>query len=326
MAKVKNRKSNKISISQLDKISDPIKTLIMAIIMLVILVPVMLLVFNIFDNHKSGSKVEFDTDKIWEEAFRGVEESRVGIIFDTISTSEQQYDKLRLACNEIVDNESNKSDISVDVDVIVNEPIYIDNNSGNILKNNIEKTDSLVETGPIYFNDMLMIRYINEHGDMRVIASAFEDSEKTKTIVLNQSDIADSKHVQRYSDTTSSLENVEDTDQNNSNTISEKEYIGEISNCISEMLSPKYSIQDYINTTTKYFTTDGKDSVISGKNSLELNNSDSIDLIYSAAGKSDTSRNIKDRIYLQYSINNDKLINIVVKLNHNLKIFDIDII
>lgn len=323
---VKRVKKKRVT-SQLDNLSDPIKTVMMAILMLIIVVPIGIIAINAVYRLNNPVKVlskEEQIDAIWEEAFRAVESNRVGIIFDTIETTEEQYGLLRTKCNEEIENDNQKADLTVDVNVPISEPTYVDN-SVDIANGSREYTKrQLVETGPIYFNDMLMVRYINSDGIMRVVSAAFSNEEKTSIEILEQSDISDSEYSPKYSQ-----EQEEQSNTEPSNTLSEKHYVNEIVSCIEEMLTPGTSISDYIDTVTSYFTVEGKTSVESGRDFLKLNDGSQVNRVYWVAGKSDTSKTIKDRIYVQYLIKSngqEKLVNIVVKLNQNLRIFDIDIL
>lgn len=325
---VKRVKKKRVT-SQLDNLSDPIKTVMMAILMLVMVVPIGIIAINSVYRLNNPVKVlseEEQINAVWEEAFRAIESNRVGIIFDTIETTEEQYSLLRAKCNEEIESDNQKADLTVDVNVPISEPTYVDN-SADIANGSREDTKrQLVETGPIYFNDMLMVRYINSDGIMRVVSAAFSNEEKTSIEILEQSDISDSEYSPKYSQ---EQEQDEQANTEPSNTLSEKSYVSEIVSCIEEMLTPGTSISDYIDTVTSYFTVEGKTSVESGRDFLKLNESSQVNRVYWVAGKSDTSKTIKDRIYVQYLIKSngqEKLVNIVVKLNQNLRIFDIDIL
>lgn len=322
---VKRVKKKRVT-SQLDNLSDPIKTVMMAILMLIIVVPIGIIAINSVYRLNNPVKVlseEEQINAVWEEAFRAVESNRVGIIFDTIETTEEQYSLLRAKCNKETESDNQKADLTVDVDVPISEPTYVDNSIDTTSGNREYTKRQLVETGPIYFNDMLMVRYINSDGIMRVVSAAFSNEEKTSIEILEQSDISDSKYSPKYS------QEQEQANTEPSNTLSEKSYVSEIVSCIEEMLTPGTSISDYIDTVTSYFTVEGKTSVESGRDFLKLNESSQVNRVYWVAGKSDTSKTIKDRIYVQYLIKSngqEKLVNIVVKLNQNLRIFDIDIL
>lgn len=348
---------------------------------------------------------------VWAQAFRDVESSRVGIVFNGMSTTEDEYGKLRLACNKYIEelNRATDLDTSVNVDIKVNENTFVDNetnksvtgtdnkdekekasgeSSNTAQKNqlhlgnteNIQQIEvkgdmkipdleywlkyasrksnlsqySLVETGPVYFDNMVMIRYINSNGDLSVITGAYS-FDKSNIVVLKQNEIegfytdtylnlgdmnkinltnSDNSDTTSTTDTTDKL-NTNSSEQTadivNDNTMSEEEYLKEVSECISKLLLARNNLDEKsaMSNALMYFTSDGKESVLSSRSIISIEDDTEISLLFGLCGKSNTSKNIKDRIYLQYEVRNGddtSKVNIIVKLNSNLRIFDIDII
>ena len=80
-----------------------------------------------------------------------------------------------------------------------------------------------------------------------------------------------------------------------------------------------------------YFTVEGKDTLEIVKNTLNIQSDYNLDLLLSLIGKSNLDKELKDRIYMQFkivsnSLGIDETINIVARLNSNLKVFDVDIL
>lgn len=278
------------------------------------------------------------SEDIWEQEFKRVEENRVGIVFNAVTTTEDEYNILRAECNNYIENSEDNIDLdaNIDVDITVNEDTFVDkNNNGQLYifdipkrleskRDNNDKQYGMVETGPIYFDGLLMIRYINDFGELKIVCSAFNDDTNTKAISFNQSDITEYYKI-------ATIPDQEENEELKSKQIPESEYISIISECIKNLILSK-NMQDEraaISKSVSYFTLDGKNTVLKSRESFDITDDTKIELVNSIAGKSDTSKTIKDRIYLQYKITNGSEINytnIIVKLNSNLRIFDIDII
>ena len=107
---------------------------------------------------------------------------------------------------------------SLETKVNIAEDTYIDTNGNKIINT---KDDTMHETGPIYLKDKLIIRYINEKGEMKVVASKLNrvhslvDSEMSNDqFNLYKSNLLDMETKQQKLDTLQGL-------LNNSSTISE---------------------------------------------------------------------------------------------------------
>ena len=276
-----------------------------------------------------------NSNDVWQREFQKVEENRVGIIFDGVSTTEKEYDILRKACNDYID--TLESDTIVDVNVAVSEDTFVDNTESldifdlpKAMENTPEyySTESdMVETGPVYFNDLIIIRYINDEGQLKVVAGQF-NKDKSDVILLNQSDINTESVLGEVNDTENQELNAEDI---NSKQMSEAEYINTVSDCIVSLLKSRNSTEEQsaISKLLAYFTSDGKNAMTKSKEAISLNTSSDVEMIFGAAGKSDTSKTIKDRIYLRYKITDysgESYVNLIIKLNNYLRIFDIDMI
>lgn len=336
--KVSNK--NKIAVSSDRELTQ---TLLAAFLIVGVILGMGFLGLRLYDNITG---FEFTPKDVWQEAFESVESNRVGIVFNSMSTTEDIYDSLRTACNNYIEelNKSNRADTNLNVDVNIDENTYVDkidkstqdisaskaSEPEKLLANNTSES-SLVETGPIYFEDMLMIRYVNYLGELSVITGAYKDGEAT---VVRQDKLAE--YYRDNFNTSNEISNLEDEssdiiEESNKKTISEYEYMEEVANCIKLMLLARNDSDETkaINEALAYFTLDGKDSVISSREVIGITDESRLELAFSICGKSSTSKTVKDRVYLQYKLangENTEMINIIVKLNSNLRIFDIDIV
>ena len=312
------------------------QTIVCSAVIVVILTLFIVLIIN---RNNYGIKADNNVD-IWAAEYARVSEKAVGIIFDGISTTEDKYNILRIKCNEYIeDSESSDDTLDINVEVNINEDTFVDEglstaeetkklsifDISKTLKNrkdteeNYDDSD-MTETGPIYFEDMIMLRYVNSKGKLKVISGVF--GENDNPTLLKQYELA-GKVVE------STSEHVDD------NKITEAEYIDIISTRILNILRSSDNEEYYlVKQSTDYFTTDGIEAIINGKKSLNIDSKASIESVVGIAGKSDTSNVVKDRLYIQYIIDSQnssqsdgqQYLNIVVKLNSNLRIFDIDIL
>ena len=273
-------------------------------------------------NMVTGSENNIEVTNQWVEAYKKVESSRVGIIFNAIDTQDSEYTTLRQACNSFREQVAVNPDIKVRVDTIVNEEKFVDTTPGT--KQLEIGSKSMVETGPIYFQNMLMIRYINETGELKVLTALQDAKQENKIKVVNQSELKE------YINQTIKTQATKAT-TTNTNIITEESYLYIIGITVIQLLQA--NTEDKINSAEemaiKYFTIDGAETVSSDKEIMAINDASIVSVNYAVAGKSDTALNNKDRVYMQIKVGDEgkeRLIDIVLKLNSNLKIFDIDVI
>lgn len=269
-------------------------------------------------------------DEVIESEFKEVEGNPVGISFDIIRTTESDFSILESECNEFIKNTKIDEDIDahVEVDTIVDEELYIDSELTKDSINNTDNTDELAETGPIYFDNMLMIRYINELGHLKVISAIFNLDRSTVT-VTRQVGLADIYNFNKIEYN----ESDGDTKQTTAGTkYTEQGYLSLLGNTLVDMLNAKTDddISNVDKEALKYFTLEGRKTVFGNKSRIKsMSNNEDLHVSYAIAGKSRLSKSYKDRIYVQLSYGEDSLENIIciiLKLNSNLRVFDIDII
>lgn len=350
--KSSGHKADKYAITAEDSVK---RTVLSAVIILGILALFGTLAWRFVDMQLAP---EYEPKDVWAEAFANVENNRVGIVFNSIGTTDDEYEQLRTACNQYIESYTtpNPIDANLDVDIAVGEKSYVDSGltesgedesspdsyiaSDDVpLNTGVQREDAgaakpnplgQVETGPIYLEEMLMIRYINNDGLMSVVTGAFDKDKNIK--VLTQPELQQFYYETYTPNEESDTEESEDSPEaTNSRVISEEEYLNEVSDCISKLLLAQSNVDEQaaMNSALNYFTTDGKDSVLASRQLLAIDGNTVIELAFGLCGKSSTSQVVKDRVYLQYNINNGaetSRVNIIVKLNSNLRIFDIDVI
>lgn len=209
---------------------------------------------------------------------------------EIVTTTEEEYKLLQTKCKEYaVTHDSITSNISTYITITENK--YIDANSSTV--NNNEDT-TLHETGPIYLKDKLILRYINEKGEIKVVASKLIREEDNIYI-----DTVDSSNLQ-------SIYTEESTNN---------EYLSSIKDIFTDIIQTNNIDKNYY----KYFTLDGISSTLNSTKNIKDKN---ISVTFIDIGKSNISIEYNDRIMLQ--INNNT--NIIIKINKDNKIFDIDLL
>ena len=318
----KNGKNNGLQYSTAEVMLPAIILLVSLIVVLITIVNgVIPFISNIGDAEAEQAAIE---EELWRQAYLDAEKNKVGVIFETISTTEEQYKLLREACNNYIDSEfsTENADANINVDTVVDETLYIDNGDG-VKDRSSSTVDSLSETGPIYFQNMLMLRYINSDGTLKVVTSMIDESDNIS--------IASQSELPSLSITTNTEDEIAADADSKQEFTTEKEYLDGVCETIHLMLlaNSTEKIREADSKSINYFTYEGKQTVFNNKKDIALSDDAVIETIYVAAGKSDTSKTYKDRIYTQQRVTigeNSTILNIVLKLNSNIRIFDIDII
>ena len=301
----------------------------------------------------------------WVKSYSDEESVQVAIEFDYINTQLETYELLREKCNEYIENESKSEDnikvttdvnieefyVEVDkstvvdstlmseIDIIVKDLGIESNTEDSKLSTVINNTGdvSMHETGPLYFQDRLLLRYINSDGDMQVIMSStspnviLDDAGKIVKTEMNIKTFSRDKLQEGFNtDTfTKSTDTIKTIISNN--ILTEEQYIQDIAELFIYILKIDGDNinQKFKRQALKYFTLDGYNNIIDSRNRILLDESTQVDVTILEAGKSNTDISTKDRIFMQLKSEKEGkeiITNIIVKLDNNFKIFDIDIL
>lgn len=277
---------------------------------------------------KSENSIDDSLD-VWRKAYENITDSKLGILFDDITTTEEEYFILRNECNKLMDNDITP-DLKVSTKVIINEKIFIDGiDSDEVVVESSNNVDTMVETGPIYFQDILLLRYMNSEGNIKIL-TAILDRYKDEVYVVGQRNIAD--YLIKSNVKTGITYNNITKDINTSiaynSRILENNYLKILSDTVISIIGGS-NIDDIKSMTIKYFTLEGIESILNSKNLFNIEDGEYININCVLAGKSDISKNMKDRIYMQLEVRDkysSRYINIVLKLTNFYKVFDIDVL
>lgn len=334
--KKKNRKA-KVELGYSTK-----EVIIPVLILLIFAVLIGITIINgLLPQFKNSNTIDnsYSEDLIWEKAFLEAEKNKVGVVFEPINTTEDEYTQLRIKCNEFLEQneEGRQIDANIAVDTVVDEQQYIDGEVSNSKEYN--ENDSMSETGPVYFQDMLMIRYINTDGQLKVITGIF-NADKSDIVVSRQDKLVQSHdEIEKERSNTQNKSVVYQANKDADNEeiiehpdrISESDYLLGVSETLKSMLLANNTaeIREAESMAMNYFTVEGKQTVFGNRKDIKLSSGSTIETSFIVAGKSDSSKTYKDRIYTQLKIkvgDDEFSTYIILKLNNNLRIYDIDII
>lgn len=274
--------------------------------------------------------------------------SQIDIAFNNIDTSNEEYDILRDKCIEYANN--NDVHISnIETSVKVTETTYIDNSKYKYKY----LSDTMYETGPVYMDDAILLRFMNEKGELKIIAAkaVFNDNISLDFNINNTYNdsteyiVVDGQHLEElFYDTENEFINTEMSEylynikpiqyiNENNNFIvkvTEDNYFKDMSSIFIEIIKKS---SDDIDKELKekalnYFTYDGYNTIVNGVEHIESDTTN-ISVSFIKAGKSSIDALYCDRIVMQLVTenNNNKIYtNLIIKLDQSHKVFDIDII
>ena len=297
----------------------------------ILVLTLLFIVYCIVHNFNKAKAKENNTDNI----------SFIKINFKNIDTTTDEYEKLKQNCIAYARNNNvNVENIKTNIDI--SDETYTDLN----IDNDISDTNSkMYETGPIYLNNALLLRFINEKGEMQIIASCINNVEqsdvnKVGTEAVNEYITVDGSELNKIFENTSTdtadsqasdTENIYDIADNfNKSTISinQENYFIDIESIFIKVINESFDNADskLKNKIKAYFTTDGYNNIIRSMSRISGAN---IRVSFIDAGKSSIGNKSCDRILLQLvneENNKNTYTTIVIKLNSSNKIFDIDVL
>ena len=246
--------------------------------------------------------------------------TKLDIKFNDLITSKEVYNKLNKSCKQFVSEGDNEDTDWVSDGYTKSNGKYIDTKKQTGSEKE-ESLDEMNETGPIYLNDMLVMRYISDSGEMKVVAAKINESTgEIKTSALN-----DWRLTAKEKDGVSDWKNKSSKNTKITGTITEDAYLQDVMSIFVSLVTQKDIDYTLKREALQFFTEDGYNSMIKNPNRL-LVDKNSLEVKNIVAGKSSLENKNKDRVLLQMVVGKDSYVNVVIKLNKNNKIFDIDIV
>lgn len=297
-----------------------------ALVPLIILV--LTLIFVIISLGKGFASMENDTPKSSMDIkdIIGSNYKTISIQFYKMNTTNEEYKILRENCDNFILKEDKT--IQLNSSLTVSEDTYIDSNTSH---NEVSRDDTLYETGPIYLNDKLLMRYLNEKGEMKVATSVINRDIENNTYTTETFGIDNLAKAFTQSEITDrEIENeIEQTDEYDI-IVNEDQYIKDMSDIFIKLVttSPDNIKYDLKVKSAQYFSSEGYKNIVNNAKALKLNNN-SIRVVFAEAGKSSLDMEHKNRVVMQLEVNNKQnkvYTTVIIKLNDKNKVFDIDII
>lgn len=321
---------------------------------------------------------------------------RIKIKFDSIQTTAKEYKMLEKYSNQFVYNTNGENSDTADADIRVNiqDDTFIDEpetelteisseelesdlesetveleSSEDLESETVDETvettvqeetdtrDKIYETGPIYINNSLLIRYISEKGELSATLAQYKynsDEISENSIyydnsilvcnvnnyiiricnkydigsLVNDEDKSSLDEVQFSKNELNLLPEVDNGEQNK-DYLTEEEYIDTIKEILSNMIN-KESNSNSNSEYEKYFTESEYTEIM---NKISLSNKISTEYKINAIGfgKSDLKNKTKDRLVLYItnenkSKNNSQCYIVILKLDKNNRIYDVDLV
>lgn len=268
------------------------------------------------------------------------------VIFNKLTTTEDSYNKFKIACNKTIDIGENEDSTDIGTPVQIGESeVYIDNPDNLEIKHKKNEEEIMHEAYVIYFQDKILITYVNELGNMQVLTSGYKirtRDELFKEDMMPESILAARKNGTAYSLNSYSLKDsyllFGDSkyikNQYNSSlkrAMTEQEYVNSIVDILIETMRTNTTENADLKFRKKaldFFTKEAYNNIIYGSDNIGRAEEIDVKVNIIEVGSTEIEGN-KNRIFIQLKVlQNDKVVttNIIAKFNEYNKVFDIDIL
>lgn len=284
------------------------------------LVTIGILTVNYIDRDTNTSNI-FDP---WIDAFMAAQTQKIGVEFTAIATTNEEYTAMRIKANDFIEVDKS-NEISLDTKTKITEEQFVDTQSisehpAEMVERGI--AEQPVETGPLYFEDMILIRYITNTDKLNVVIAGFTGKDKEALEIISSTELTNYNNELLPSSTSGKV-------------IAEDNYLIEISDILKGIFTGDISGSDSTATrlkklTNKYLSQEGKRTILEGKSNAQISPDTEAKILFIEACKSSETQPTKDRIYAQVEVSdtadNKVIINVILKMNSSGRIFDVDII
>lgn len=267
------------------------------------------------------------------------------VIFNKITTNEESYNKFKLACNKVVDIDNETGSTSIDTDIKLDDiEVYIDNPDNIDIKTNKYIKENMHEAYVIYFQDKILVTYVNELGNMQILTSGYKlrtrdelfENDKVPKSILAARNTGTAYSLNSYTLDNSYLlfDNEYVKNQYSSSfkrAMTEQEYINGVVDILIETMQTDTTENADLKFRKKaldFFTKEAYNNIIYGSDNIGRAEEIDVKVNIVEAGSTEIGGN-KNRIFIQLKIiQNNKVVttNIIAKFNEYNKVFDIDIL
>lgn len=244
------------------------------------------------------------------------------------ATTEEEYDLLYAACAQYMEAQSAPDTFGPVVDVT--EEVFIDPDPETAAPDRTPLPNGYTEYDRAYFEDFLMVRYVSRSGDICVVGACLEGASRSEVRLLSQEEFS-SEHFAAAAGEASSWKQWFGAGQKlekelaESGTVSEETFVFCVGQCILDLMSGTEN-ETRLNS---HFTAEGMASLTRIIQVLEIDPDCSAGIVLAEAGTSEEGLEDLDRLYLRCELlcgDDAMYLNLLLKLNGSMQIYDVDTI
>ncbi len=246
------------------------------------------------------------------------------------ATTEEEYGLLYSTCAQYMESYSvPEEQVSV---VDVTEDTFIDTEESPTL-NTTPEPDVYTEYDRAYFEDFLMVRYVSQSGVIHVVGARLRGENRTETELLDQDDFSSEHFTANVEENEggwtlnfwpNSQKKLEE-ELEETGSVSEETFVSCAGQCILDILSKTEDAEKVIS----HFTEEGLASLLRIVQVLGINPEYTVSLGLAEMGASSLELDTMDRLYLRCELlrgTETTYLNLLVKLNENMMVYDVDTI
>ena len=267
----------------------------------------------------------------------------LSVNFEHPATTEEEYELLYAACVRYMSAYSSAEN-TVPV-VNVTEDTFIDTEE----EPSAEPSDdaAYTEYDRAYFEDFLMVRYVSRNGTICVVGARLSGENRAEVEILDQEDFR-SEHFTTEAVEEDPVADVEEPKRNwlfwinnedevpteepeeklieeleETGSVSEETFVSCVGQCVLGLLSGTADEEK----TYSHFTAEGAASLLRIMQVMEIDAGSTMGIVLAEVGASEPGMETMDRLYLRCEVLQGAktvYLNLLVKLDHNLMVYDID--
>lgn len=246
-----------------------------------------------------------------------VEGASFTVEFISRTTTAEEYDALRTVCEGYRESSPKLATTSNDA-VVVSEETFVD--AGPPEGEYQPDAPVYVESDAVYFEDLVLIRYVSQSGEHLTLAGGYDENGEAAALTMEElSDLQFRREGTWYSDL---LPEEERTDEG---AVTEAAYLACVEQCVRKLL---VGDMDY-DALYSHFTEAGRNALLRVGQSGGFDGTAVTETLVCAAGASAPEESVADRLYLRCQVQMGErtaVLDLLLKLNSELMIFDVDLI
>ena len=250
----------------------------------------------------------------------------------TVEEYEQLYDAITGYVTSYSAPETQKSVVSVTEDTFIDREDASDPYVS-------EAEETYTEYDRSYFDDFLMVRYVSQSGTIHVVGARFGGTDGTTIELINQEDFV-SDHFSAveiveeeeaspgwkfWERTHEEVDEEIEKEMETKGSISEDSFIICIGQCILQLLAHGEDEERILS----HFTDEGVASLLRIAQVFEVGDSGTVNILLAEAGATEPGLDTMNRMYVRCELTDggeSVYLNLLLKLNGNLLVYDVDLI